>query len=129
MELESVTRNIELSAGNLGRWIAFFECEFSTPEGIVTQLLAMVKKLEEIKITNAIKIGGYAFKDINSILAWFSTVSKDVLRNFCINMISLSILTQDTFVDIASGMQAYATVLKAMFKDLHWSLVLSHDIT
>lgn len=74
-----------------------------------------------MRVIRLVDIGGFIFKDANSLEAWTSTVGvgDDVLGNFCMDFISLLTLTQDPFMDVSAGMQAYVAVVKTCFKDLN----------
>lgn len=77
------------------------------PEGRIVRIMETLEKMEASKVSTAVEIGGFVFKDVDSVQAWVSTVGEDILGKFCVDMVTLFTLSQEPFVDIASGMQAH----------------------
>lgn len=129
-EVEAMFGRMETASMSYGSRLSAIERDFSDPAGVVTKIVERLDMLENNKISTAVEIGGFVFKDVHSVQAWLSTVGEDILGKFCVDMVSLFTLSQEPFVDIASGMQAYAAAFKAMFENLHEGrIVLSYDIT
>ncbi|KAL7466323.1 hypothetical protein ACHAXS_006628 [Conticribra weissflogii] len=107
-----------LTMDELSRRVAVLEFDLHEESGSFASIESRLQVVEDRRLSEAVEIGNTVFKNVQACNAWVVTLQDQEIYRFCVDFLSLLMLTQDAFETISEGMHARADAYKAQFNSL-----------
>ncbi len=114
----------------LSRAVARLEKELNNPNGTIAKLQGRIKSLKDQPAGEAIERGGKTFRDLDAVAVWVQTFKDKDLIRYCVDMVTLIMLSAEAYETIAEGMATAAAAHKAEYNSLTEARIsLSYGLT